>query len=88
LSEALLVPKDSENDFQPNTAAYRGSVSMQQSTDGQQGGSAKFGPDDSRYRAVLEKQFNKRYRAKPDYVRLVSSTEEVRAAVQGNRSFG
>jgi len=55
---------------------------MQQSTDGQQSGSAKIGPDDSRYRAVLEKQFNKRYRAKPDYVRLVSSTEEVKAAVQ------
>ena len=51
----------------------------------------KIGPDDPRYRAVIEKQFNKRYRAKPDYVRLVSSTDEVRAAVQDavreNRRF-
>ena len=53
--------------------------------------SMKIGPDDPRYRAVLEKQFNKRYRAKPDYVRLVSSTDEVKAAVQDavreNRRF-
>ena len=55
---------------------------MRQTTDGQQNGSTKVGPDDPRYRAVVDKQFNKRYRAKPDYVRLVSSTEEVRAAVQ------
>jgi FAD/FMN-containing dehydrogenase len=51
----------------------------------------KIGPDDPRYRAVIEKQFNKRYRAKPDYVRLVSSTDEVMAAVQDavreNRRF-
>ncbi len=64
---------------------------MRQSTDDQQNASAKTGPDDPRYRAVLEKQFNKRYRAQPDYVRLVSSTEEVKAAVQDavreNRRF-
>ena len=57
-------------------------MSQRPSTDGQQRGSAKIGPDDPRYLAVLEKQFNKRYHAKPDYVCLVSSTEEVKAAVQ------
>ena len=53
--------------------------------------SAKIGPDDPRYGAVLEKQFNKRYRAKPDYVRLVALTDEVKEAVQDavreNRRF-
>jgi enoyl-CoA hydratase/carnithine racemase len=42
----------------------------------------KIGPDDPRYRAVVEKGFNKRFRASPDYVRLVSSTEQVVAAVE------
>jgi hypothetical protein len=41
----------------------------------------RIGPDDPRYRAVVEKRFNKRFSAQPDYVRLVSSTEEVVAAV-------
>jgi FAD/FMN-containing dehydrogenase len=45
------------------------------------GESAKIGPDDPRYRAVVEKQFNKRFGASPDYVRLVSSTEQVVEAV-------
>src|SRR5436309_6673359 len=42
----------------------------------------KIGPDDPRYRAVVEKGFNKRFRASPDYVRLVSSTEQVISAVE------
>src|SRR6476646_9919607 len=42
----------------------------------------KIGPDDPRYRAVVEKRFNKRFVANPDYVRLVNSTEQVVAAVQ------
>lgn len=37
--------------------------------------------DDDRYRAVIDRQFNKRFRARPDYVRLVHSTEEVIIAV-------
>ena len=36
---------------------------------------------DDRYRAVIERQFNKRFHAAPDYVRLVHSTEQVMAAV-------
>jgi aclacinomycin oxidase len=44
--------------------------------------STRIGPDDPRYRAVVDKQFNKRFRANPDYVRLVHSREEVVAAVQ------
>src|SRR3954463_6126130 len=44
--------------------------------------SGRIGPDDPRYRAVIEKRFNKRFRASPDYVRLVSSTEQVVAAVE------
>jgi len=39
-------------------------------------------PDDPRYLAVVEKRFNKRFRASPDYVRLVSSTDQVVAAVE------
>jgi aclacinomycin oxidase len=41
----------------------------------------KIGPEDPRYLAVVDKRFNKRFRARPDYVRLVGSTEEVVAAV-------
>jgi FAD/FMN-containing dehydrogenase len=44
--------------------------------------SIKIGPDDPRYRAVVEKRFNKRFRASPDYVRLVSSTDQVVSAVE------
>ncbi len=43
--------------------------------------SSRIGPDDSRYLAVVEKRFNKRFRARPDYVRLVSSTDQVVSAV-------
>jgi aclacinomycin oxidase len=43
--------------------------------------SSKIGPDDPRYLTVVEKRFNKRFRASPDYVRLVGSTEQVVAAV-------
>src|SRR3954469_4806607 len=39
-------------------------------------------PDDPRYRAVVDKRFNKRFSARPDYVRLASSTAEVASAVQ------
>jgi len=39
-------------------------------------------PGDPRYAAVLEKRFNKRFHAKPDYVRLVRSTAEVVSAVE------
>ena len=39
-------------------------------------------PDDPRYLAVVEKRFNKRFRASPDYVRLISSTEQAVAAVE------
>jgi aclacinomycin oxidase len=44
--------------------------------------SARIGPDDPRYLAVVEKRFNKRFRASPDYVRLVGSTEQAVSAVQ------
>jgi hypothetical protein len=43
--------------------------------------SIRVGPDDPRYRAVVEKRFNKRFSASPDYVRLVGSTEQVVSAV-------
>ena len=42
----------------------------------------KIGPDDPRYRTVVDKRFNKRFSATPDYVRLVSSTEQVVSAVE------
>jgi aclacinomycin oxidase len=44
--------------------------------------SIRIGPDDPLYSAVVDKRFNKRFRAQPDYVRLVSSTEEVVSAVE------
>ncbi|HZD84428.1 MAG TPA: FAD-dependent oxidoreductase, partial [Gemmatimonadaceae bacterium] len=44
--------------------------------------SIKIGRDDPRYHAVVDKRFNKRFRANPDYVRLVSSTDEVISAVE------
>jgi aclacinomycin oxidase len=44
-------------------------------------GGLRIGPEDPRYRAVINRQFNKRFRASPDYIRLVSSTEDVVAAV-------
>ena len=37
--------------------------------------------DDPRYRAVVDKRFNKRFSATPDYVRLARSTDDVAAAV-------
>jgi hypothetical protein len=44
--------------------------------------SVRIGPDDPRYLAVVDKRFNKRFVARPDYVRLASSTEQVVSAVQ------
>ncbi len=57
-------------------------MSTRQATGDTPSESARIGPDDPRYRAVVEKRFNKRFRASPDYVRLVSSTEQVVAAVE------
>lgn len=34
------------------------------------------------YRSVTERQFDKRFRASPDYVQLVSSTDEAVSTVQ------
>ncbi|HEY0528560.1 MAG TPA: FAD-binding oxidoreductase [Gemmatimonadaceae bacterium] len=45
-------------------------------------GTDRIGPADPRYRAVVDKRFNKRFSASPDYVRLVSSASDVVAAVQ------
>ena len=45
-------------------------------------GAAMIGPDDARYRAVVDKQFNKRWTAHPDYVRLTESTAQVATAVE------
>src|SRR5881397_2556158 len=44
--------------------------------------SRRIAPDDSRYLAVIEKRFNKRFGASPDYVRLVGSSDQVIAAVE------
>jgi aclacinomycin oxidase len=51
---------------------------MPRMSDGQ---SPRIGPGDPRYRAVVDKRFNKRFSARPDYVRLVRSTDEAVAAV-------
>jgi FAD/FMN-containing dehydrogenase len=44
--------------------------------------SPRIGPGDPRYAAVVEKRFNKRFKASPDYVRLARSTADVAAAVE------
>ena len=38
--------------------------------------------NDPRYRAVVNKQFNKRFTARPDYIRIAASTGQVVTAVQ------
>ena len=48
----------------------------------------RIGPDDPRYGAVVDKCFNKRFIAKPDYVRLAGSADEVITAVQEEVSDG
>jgi aclacinomycin oxidase len=50
--------------------------------------SIPIGPEDPRYRAVVDRQFNKRFRASPDYVRPVGSTDQVVSAVQEAVSRG
>ena len=50
--------------------------------------SVNIGPDDPRYHAVVDKRFNRRFRANPDYVRLVSSTDQVVSAVEDAVSEG
>ncbi|HEX9128368.1 MAG TPA: FAD-binding oxidoreductase [Gemmatimonadaceae bacterium] len=50
--------------------------------------SIKIRPDDPRYHAVVDKRFNKRFRANPDYVNLVGSTHEVISAVENAVSEG
>jgi aclacinomycin oxidase len=56
-------------------------MSTRQATDDTRIASVRIDPDDPRYLAVVEKRFNKRFRASPDYVRLVGSTEQVVSAV-------
>jgi hypothetical protein len=41
----------------------------------------KIGPDDPRYAYLVRRGYNKRFAGKPDYVRLVGSTEQVVDAV-------
>jgi FAD binding domain-containing protein/berberine-like enzyme len=57
-------------------------MSTQLTTDDTPIESIRIGPDDARYLAVVNKRFNKRFRASPDYVRLVSSTDQVVSAVE------
>src|SRR3984893_5685169 len=48
----------------------------------------KVQPDDPRYADLVRRGFNKRFAGKPDYVRMVSSTEQVVDAVQEAVRFG
>jgi FAD binding domain/Berberine and berberine like len=63
-------------------------MSTRRATDDTQIQSSRIGPEDPRYRAVVEKRFNKRFVAAPDYVRLVGSTDQVVSAVQEAVSEG
>src|SRR3982751_5170966 len=42
---------------------------------------ARIGPTDPRYRTIVEKRFNKRFNARPEYVCLARSTAAVEAAL-------
>ncbi len=55
---------------------------MESSTLDQTGAAMKIGPNDPRYTYLAGRGFNKRFAGKPDYVRLVHSTEQVVEAVQ------
>src|SRR5262245_35389397 len=44
--------------------------------------SSKIGAEHPQYAAVVNKQFNKRFTASPDYVRLAASADQVVTAVQ------
>ena len=57
-------------------------MSTRQTTDDTRIESIRIGPGDPRYLAVVDKRFNKRFTASPDYVRLVSSTDQVVSAVE------
>src|SRR5689334_4332051 len=57
-------------------------MSARQATEDTRSASTRIGPDDPRYHAVVDKRFNKRFSATPDYVRLVGSTDEVISAVE------
>ena len=48
--------------------------------------SDRIGPDDPRYRAVVDKRFNKRFGASPDYVCLARSTDRRRRGRRGRRA--
>jgi FAD/FMN-containing dehydrogenase len=51
-------------------------------TDDTRFGSSWIGPGDEGYAAVVDKRFNRRFRASPDYVRLVSSTDQMASAIE------
>src|SRR5258707_11503958 len=57
-------------------------MSTHQTTDDTQTESLRISNGDPRYLAVVDKRFNKRFRASPDYVRLVSSNEQVVSGVE------
>src|SRR3954466_708201 len=57
-------------------------MATRETTGGTRNESVRIGPGDPRYLAVVEKRFNKRFSASPDYVRLASSTEQVVLAVE------
>jgi FAD/FMN-containing dehydrogenase len=50
--------------------------------------SIRIGADGPEYRAILDRRFNKRFSARPDYIRRVSSTNQVVTAVQEAVSEG
>jgi hypothetical protein len=57
-------------------------MSTRRTTDAIPMESVRIGLADPQYRAVVDKRFNKRFSGSPDYVRLVSSTDQVVSAVE------
>jgi hypothetical protein len=63
-------------------------MSTRRTTDDTPAEFTTIGAGDPRYRAVVDKRFNKRFGASPDYVRLVGSSDQVVEAVQEAVSEG
>jgi FAD/FMN-containing dehydrogenase len=57
-------------------------MSIRPTTDSTPIESIRIGADDPRYRAVVDKRFNKRFSARPDSVWLVTTSDQVVSALE------
>jgi len=57
-------------------------MSTRQLTNDTRRESIRIGPDHRRYYTVVDKRFNKRFSASPEYVQLVTSMDQLVSAVE------